>query len=701
MKVGIMTFHGADNYGAVLQAYALTRWLEQNGAEPEIIDYKSNIYRKYNVLRYEKYIQHPFFLVEDVLTFFRRAKRKKNFSFFRNKHLPVSEKKYYSYEELKGAEGIYDRFICGSDQIWNQKITKGLDLAYLLGFVEDGERKIAYAPSIGVSNLSDKDKLIIAKSIKSFRALSIREKEGLQELQPLCNTEIKLVCDPVFLLKRSQYNEIMTKEVAHEYIFLYIVGSARENRNIIRYAEEVSKKRKKKLIYLIDGNKMLFHIDGKNVYGCKVERFLSYINNADYVISNSFHATVFSILFHKQFVTYPKIGTSSRMDSLLTQLNLSERIYNEHFREKDIDYTGIDQRISSVREEGVRFLIESVIESKKYPKIYMNNAADDNIHSLERLLEIEDNRFYLCKNKEAAVRKKSRSGGVFTSISDIVLNNHGVVYGRAETAEERDLFRNSKYIQSDMRDCFQQVRADLMAERQVLFSGTGCQIAGLLSYLKDVNTDNLFTIDIVCHGVPSPAVWSSYLKWLENKHKGKISHVNFRDKKYGWKAHFATVTIGNKTYTSSAFRVLFNKNFILRPSCYECPFASLERTGDITLADAWGVEKADPKWNDNRGCSLVGVNTEKGRMLFSAITDTIDKKTVYIGDYLQPNLKGPSFRPKDREFFWTEFLSKDFEAIYQEFCKQNKKKEMKDRITVMLGNLRLIFLLYNWKGHKS
>ena len=209
---------------------------------------------------------------------------------------------------------------------------------------------------------------------------------------------------------------------------------------------------------------------------------------------------------------------------------------------------------------------------------------------------------------------------------------------RAESKEERDLMRGSKYIQSNMGRCFSDVKKDLSKGSTVLFTGTACQIAGLKGFLgKDY--EDLFCVDIVCHGVPSPEVWQKYLNWIC---KGRtVTVINFRNKqKYGWADHVVTVHFDNgEEFDDRAFVKLFGKCYIERPSCFKCPYKSINRESDITIADYWGIDNADPEMNDNKGVSLVLVNNEKGEKYFDSIKNRIIYKATRLEDSTQPESK--------------------------------------------------------------
>lgn len=288
----------------------------------------------------------------------------------------------------------------------------------------------------------------------------------------------------------------------------------------------------------------------------------------------------------------------------------------------------------------------------------------------------EHPKVYAVRHRKESIREQSRSGGVFSALSDYVLEQGGTVYGcvltdtfeaihvRADQKEQRDRMRGSKYVQSKIGESYKNVQMDLRAGKKVLFTGTSCQITGLKCFLGK-EYDTLFCVDIVCHGVPSPAVWKAYLQWQENQHHSSVSSVDFRNKKdFGWRGHVETLHFSNgKAINSNIFANLFYSHQILRPCCYECPYKSILHPGDITIADYWGIEKAAPELDDNKGVSLVLINSEQGMELFKKIKNVLIFKKTRIEDSMQPPLIGPFPQPKEREQFWLDFKNKNFTYI--------------------------------------
>lgn len=286
------------------------------------------------------------------------------------------------------------------------------------------------------------------------------------------------------------------------------------------------------------------------------------------------------------------------------------------------------------------------------------------------------------RHKDIKEVMNSRSGAVFVALSDYVLEHNGTVYGagynehfqvihkRATNKQERDELRGSKYVQSDLTDIFPQVKKDLKEGLLVLFSGTPCQTAGLASYIGKKLRSNLLLVDIVCHGVPSPYIWRDYLSFLEEKHYSRVTQVDFRNKKlYGWRAHKDTITFENNEIENEAwYSQFFHNGLFFRESCEKCHFCNLKRPSDLTLGDFWGLEKQDSQFNaDDKGVSLLLINTTKGEYLFSQIKEQLNtfKTTSPIYTAANPNLRIPSWVHPQKKQFVNDYLHKGFIYIYK------------------------------------
>lgn len=301
---------------------------------------------------------------------------------------------------------------------------------------------------------------------------------------------------------------------------------------------------------------------------------------------------------------------------------------------------------------------------------------------------------YAARHKDMDEVMKSRSGAAFVAISDYILEQGGIVYGagykdlfrvahkRATTKEERDEFRGSKYVQSDLTGVFHMIKQDLKNGLTVLFSGTPCQTSGLNSYVGKKLRENLVLIDIVCHGVPGPYIWRDYLAYLEKKQGDTITMVNFRDKeRFGWAAHKETFIFeGGKMN----FTYVFYQHIMFRHSCGKCHFCNTTRPSDITIADFWGWEKTDPNINkDDKGVSLVLVNTPKGREIFEAVKDKLDTIPAELENCLQPNLQHPSVIHPKRMDFERDYVKHGFKYVMYKYGDSGwryKVKKLKQRL---------------------
>lgn len=289
---------------------------------------------------------------------------------------------------------------------------------------------------------------------------------------------------------------------------------------------------------------------------------------------------------------------------------------------------------------------------------------------------------YGARHKDMNEVETSRSGAAFIAISDYILEQGGVVYGagytdhfrvvhkRATTKEERDEFKGSKYVQSDLTGIFRMIKEDLKAGRVVLFSGTPCQTAGLHSFIPNRLRDQLYLVDIVCHAVPSPYLWRDYLDYQEKKSKKHIVKADFRDKTHGWySTHMERFTFSDgSSITDFGHRYFFNNGLSVRCSCAECKFCNMVRPSDISIGDFWGIEKVAPSFNsDNRGVSLVIVNTEKGQRLLEKSEGELNLLKVGTSQVLQPNLIHPTPANPMRQKFEEDYKNKGFRFVLRRY----------------------------------
>lgn len=330
MRIGTITFHCAYNFGSALQAYALKEYLTNLGHDVHIIDYRSDDFRQYRIFRrygFKSTIADLFFLS-------RNLRRRAGFQLFWRKHFNLTNRTYEGSDaEHLLSEDLedYNALICGSDQIWNLDCTLGAVPPFFLSFASDRTKKIAYAPSLShvkfeEKNFTPEDKKRIARWLERFDAISVREISTADQFQQLTDKMIVETLDPTLLLNLEDYRHIQSPSLpkklkAGEYVFTYTLWP---NDDMVNYVDRLAEEHNLTVVYY-SRNPIHYKSRSTNVYGIGPADFLALIDKANCVISNSFHATVFSILYCKPFLTFGTEKSSSRMKTLLIKLGLSEK----------------------------------------------------------------------------------------------------------------------------------------------------------------------------------------------------------------------------------------------------------------------------------------------------------------------------------------------------------------------------------------
>ncbi|MDF9831732.1 Coenzyme F420 hydrogenase/dehydrogenase, beta subunit C-terminal domain [Parabacteroides sp. PF5-6] len=311
---------------------------------------------------------------------------------------------------------------------------------------------------------------------------------------------------------------------------------------------------------------------------------------------------------------------------------------------------------------------------------------------------------YAAKNRDNSIREESSSGGVFTLLAKAVISQGGVVFGVRfdeqwkvrhdwiDNEEDIAFFRGSKYVQSDVSDHFRQAEQFLKQGRQVLFSGTPCQISGLKLYLRK-EYENLLAIDFICHGVPSPKVWEQYLHEFLKKRgisKKNVYSVLFRDKIFGWKTYsftckYAKTPRGYERRVSEPFyKNSFIKGFLadlyLRPSCYDCPSKCFKSGSDMTIADYWGIDDVLPEFNDDRGVSLLFIHNPDTTFLLKE--EYLELKSTTYEQAVRKNrsTEKPAALPSERDAFFSMLKNRSAMETIDHFTRIPFGKRVKSKI---------------------
>lgn len=288
----------------------------------------------------------------------------------------------------------------------------------------------------------------------------------------------------------------------------------------------------------------------------------------------------------------------------------------------------------------------------------------------KQALTISDRMCFSCRTTNNDILEKSSSGGIFTHLSEKIIEQGGVVYGVAfdnnwetkvvfaDNKEDIHLLRGSKYVNAAVGHAYQDVLRHIQNGKMVLFSGTPCQVSGLNRYLQCKKYDNLITIDIMCHGVPSPKVWRKYL--YEVAKGNDVHNISFRSKAFGWNRYALLIEDGNgillhEPNINNVFMRGFLNNLYNRNSCSNCPARGFSSGSDLTIGDYWEIEQDNPEF-DNRGVSLVTVNTPKGMSLLEKVRADLSIQKVDFSSILKSNchstlLNSAPIHPNRKYFF--------------------------------------------------
>lgn len=338
MKIKTITCHDVYNSGASLQAYALMKYLQELKHDVEIIDYKpdylNNHYKllKIGNKKYEKnFIYQILYLTIKLPGRILSLKTKKKYDDFKKNYLNITNMRYTSNEDLKNNLPIADTYIAGSDQIWNTMFKNGKDPAFYLDFVPDEKNKLSYAASFALDSIPKEFIENTKKMLNRLDNISVRETSGLNVLESMNIKGGIQVLDPVFLLDKSKWENLCVNlNVNEKYVFVYDFD---KSVLIEKIANHIAKEKKLKIYTVFNSE-----YSDKYLRNMGPQEFITYIKNAEYIVSNSFHATAFSIIFQKKFyVIDRKEEINARMRDLLTLLSIEDRLLNEDYFERNLN----------------------------------------------------------------------------------------------------------------------------------------------------------------------------------------------------------------------------------------------------------------------------------------------------------------------------------------------------------------------------
>ena len=362
LKVKMLTFHNAENYGATLQAYALKETLKELGTNPSFVNYENKaILEDYKLIRansLKSFFSSLWFLS-------RNLKRKRSFKSFSDRYLDTNTKKYTEISKI--AQDIEDKdvFVAGSDQIWNPELTNGLSDIYTLNFKTDKNvKRVIYGASLGNEELLQKHSLDFKTKTEKLDYISVREQGIIKPLENTCGKKVEQVIDPTLLLDKSDWDTLISSNSivdlkGKKYILVYTLFESDEVTKIANYMSKITGL---KVIHFRKYN--AYNNEYMNLYTKGPIEFVNAFKNAEYVITNSFHGTVFSIIYEKCFYSVLPKERAGRIKDLLNTLNLTSRIVNNtediNFEER-LDYTFAKKRIEEMKNQSIEYLKKGVL----------------------------------------------------------------------------------------------------------------------------------------------------------------------------------------------------------------------------------------------------------------------------------------------------------------------------------------------------
>lgn len=695
MKIAIVTvYDSVVNFGSFLQAYAMSKVLESRGHEvffvrrmpnDEILKRFNRLAKIQNSVSSKKGIKAKFLSQRSKYVIQREMDANKN-------RYKCSLSDWKSIKIIDPAEiedcGI-QLVICGSDEIWNIH-NKDIDLDfYSCGWVKHIP-KLAYAISSGNSKTSEYlNDPEFFNAVGDFCKILPRDQMTQSMISDITNVKESIVCDPTLLLGQDGFTLTNKGKEFGKYILVYSYFLTRKEKKFIKkYARNNGLKIISPCIYS--------SIADEVVYTSALD-FPSLVFNAECVYTTTFHGTIFSLMFAKRFCAVSRLP---KVANLLEQLETYDHELNLDFSYDDFCAVLNKFADRSVIGDGLNRL-KSTSEDilwKAIEEIENNGYTPIGNHYESRC------KYLYGYTKQDDIRRKSSSGGLFYELSQVILEDGGVVFGACydkemhqvvhKSTEETSIenMLKSKYVESKLGDTYKKIETYLKDGKKVLFCGTPCQAAGLYN-LKEKKwsryKNQLFILDFLCEGVPSYKIFQEYIKDSENKSEKEIETIEFRSKSYGWNVH--CMKIQYKDGTSRiipSFSDSYMHTFIMdltmnRRSCYACPFRE-KKYSDVTIGDFWKVSNVDKSCVDNKGVSAIFVNSEAGNILIEKARKNLYIKELEDRDILQmeQHLDTSLYLDK-RNNFYTEFLSNGYNSAIRKYSTYFQNRGIVDKLKLI------------------
>lgn len=614
MKIGIITFNSAHNYGAVLQVWALQEKLKSEGHEVEVINYRNPAVDKlYQVFVPKRIFEnallnrgcHKLQYIKAKIKDSSKAKRYKKFEAFIRDVLP-STKPYHTLKALRNAEFDYDIMITGSDQVWNGSLSGGINGAYFLDFGDKNIKRISYAASIGKDEFNEEEKPVVQEYLKDLDYISVREEKAKNAVEELTDKEVDLVLDPTLLLDKEKYDKLKKKFPVKggDYIFVHNVHLTRVDVRLNAIVEEISARTGLPVVnnradYTFKNEIGKFSEGGP-------EEFLGVIDGAKFVITNSFHATVFSIIYEKNFITVPHFKNPDRMVNLLKSFGIENHLISDikdipaDLNELNVDYAKVNELRKNARIASEKYLQKAINGPKTVPepvtpdKIYLKSNDKSRCYGCGLCSELSPNAITMEQDEEGMfypqavagqekcaketkclygnesdakdiremytahlsdeqALEESFGGGSIRAFAEAIWNQNGVVAGVGyddTLLPEYRLAESADEAEGFFSKHFVEEKLNGIFEKVSNELSKGRKVLFIGSACKvdalysylDKKYDNLYTVQEINEGIISRKVYKKYLESLEKQYGSKVVKVDLYNKTRTAKTPYTCIT---------------------------------------------------------------------------------------------------------------------------------------------------------------
>ncbi len=709
--VGLVTFWDY-NFGSALQCFSMKKTINSFGYRCNLIEERhtgkaqrySRLAKKLILLPF-KVLAHPSYL--KAYKEQRRLARNSSSAlsketadlihFFGRTQLQPRELSKKSLHQI-GKNNNYIAFITGSDQVWGGHFAEPT-YGNFLEFAPQ-EKRISYAASFGGKTIANYNISKYKKGISGIRYISVRENSGITLVKELFNKDAVKMPDPTILTTVEEWSAFSatTKAESEPYILVHFLDKL--NPTAFNTLKIIAEKTKMKVICLGWKRDDVLSLPNAFFRNASPQEYIYLIKNAAYICTDSYHTTLFSLRFNRNFYTFKRTHSArfeqtGRITELLNETGCSDRYITEDINNFDcLSQKAADcsEYFNSQREIGLDYLknaldsihspsvptinlkdydeccgcgicaekcpqnaIKMVFNEKGYsvpkinPTLCISCKICEKVCRKEVSREQTEKTSFIAYNKDSKMLDSSASGGVFSALAKSIIENNGKAYGAAlnydktgvsvshrcaSSIDELYPLLQSKYAQSSLNSTFTDIKNKLENSELILFSGTSCQVDALYRYLGK-NYPTLYTLDLICHGVPGEKFFKDYTDFLQKKNKSTITSFSFREKENN-KINYiqsAEYTNGKRIKTkvdNSIYYKMFFAEDSYRDCCYSCPFASVNKPADITVGDYFEAKKDYPELfeenaalHNKNGISCIIIHTSRGEELLKNFSEKL------------------------------------------------------------------------------